>query len=617
MSEDLMEADDLEVMNDEPFFAPASTDMVDGLLGEYRVMRAKVERVAAVMNGPDLAGALHYFAEYAGRNDRHLSSHTVEKLFDVDGAIAHLNAAFWSKAMHLTDVLDVMPQARRDAWHKQIQNPLGEKKDRYSAEWVVEPIPEFNEDNVRSTLLALLTQRETFFAERVDGIFRNLSKTHVTNAPEGFNRRMIIANCVDQWGYVGHSKSGVINDLRCVIARFMGREEPKYDATGAVVRYARERRGEWISVDGGAIRIRCYLVGTAHLEVHPDMAWRLNCVLAQLYPLAIPSQFRERPKKRLKAFQMIGRPLPFAVLARLGALEQAWDLKPNAGFRENNRVVVPGCYDFRYMAGDSSEQVVAETGRVLAALGGTPVSPRRWAFDYNPLEVIKEIVASGCVPDQKAHQFYPTPEKLARIAVDLADVKDGHAVLEPSAGIGGLADLLPADRTTCVEISPLHCKVLEAKGYLVRNFDFLAWADATVARFDRIVMNPPFSDGRWQAHTERAAGMLKPGGRLVAILPASAKNRLSLAGLDCQWHGPYDNEFAGTSVSVVILVAGGVAPAAQAAPRAAPEPAPAAPAPRKPKKAPRAAQVAPDGPQDEPEALEAIAPASEGQNCLF
>lgn len=544
-----------EVVDDDTpeFFAPANTDMIDGLLSEYKAMRAKVERVAAVMNGPDIEGAMCYFAEHAGSNDRHLSQSTVAQLFNLEGAIAHLNAAYWSKAMLLTDVLDLMPQARRDTWYAQIRCPLGSKKHRLDTKWEVEPIPEFSDENVRSTLISLLSQRENFFSERVDGIFQSLSRTHVTNAPEGFGRRMIIAGAIDAWGSVSYAKSGVINDLRCVIARFMGRAEPKWDATSDVVRYARDyRRGEWVSVDGGAIRIRCYAIGTAHLEVHPDMAWRLNCVLAKLYPAAIPSNFRERPKKRLKDFKMIGRPLPFAVLSRLGSLKEARELNPSrAGYRESAWIIVPGCYDF-CNAENSSEHVINEASRVLQALGGTPVSHTRWAFDYDPLEAIREIVASGCVPDQKAHQYYPTPERLARIAVDLAEIGDDDTVLEPSAGMGGLADLLPKERTTCVEISQLHCKVLESKNYEVVHGDFLAWNGG---KFNRIVMNPPFSEGRWQAHTEHAVAMLSPGGRLVAILPAGAKNRIDLPGLDCQWHGPYDNEFAGTSVSVVILVA--------------------------------------------------------------
>jgi len=73
---------------------------------------------------------------------------------------------------------------------------------------------------------------------------------------------------------------------------------------------------------------------------------------------------------------------------------------------------------------------------------------------------------------------------------------------------------------------------------------------------DRIVMNPPFSEGRWHAHVEHAASMLAPTGKLVAILPSGAKNRDGLLpGFTKEWHGPFDGEFAGTSVSVVMLVA--------------------------------------------------------------
>ena len=543
---------DFDLVDDtSTFFAPVSSDLVDGLIGQYQHMRAKVERVAEVMNGPDLDGALHYFAEYAGKQDRHLSSSTVRDMFSLEGAIAHLNASFWSKAMQLTDVLDAMPQQRRNEWHAQIQNPLGQKKDRYSKEWEVEPIPEFTDENVRSTLKGLLLQRETFFAERVDGLFRSLSKTHITNSPEGFGKRMILARAVNEWGGVDHSTAGVINDLRCVIARFMGREEPKWDATSSVVRFARLRRGEWIDVDGGAIRIRVYAVGTAHLEVHPDMAWRLNCVLAKLHPLSIPSQFRERPKKRAKDHKLIGRPLPFAVVARLASLEPARDLNPDHGYRKDTWIKVPGCWDFK---ASSDQQIKAEADRIMESIGGTKVSEFRWAFDYDPTEVVQEIVASGCVPDQKAHQFYPTPERLARIAVDMADIGPDDTCLEPSAGMGGLADLMKqaAEWTHCVEVSPMHCKVLVAKGHSVTQTDFLAWPGQP---HDRIVMNPPFSEGRWQAHTQHAATMVKPGGRLVAILPASAKGKDLLPGFDCTWHGPYDNEFPGTSVSVVILKA--------------------------------------------------------------
>jgi hypothetical protein len=49
--------------------------------------------------------------------------------------------------------------------------------------------------------------------------------------------------------------------------------------------------------------------------------------------------------------------------------------------------------------------------------------------------------------------------------------------------------------------------------------------------------------------------MLAAAGRLVAILPASAKGKDVLPGLALEWSRVYENEFAGTSVDVVILVA--------------------------------------------------------------
>lgn len=89
--------------------------------------------------------------------------------------------------------------------------------------------------------------------------------------------------------------------------------------------------GEWHVVDGGALRIRVYKKGTAHLEVHPDMAWRLNHALAHLYPLAIPAQHRQRPARRAKDFPLMQRLLPFEVLdliVRSLTLEQALEKGP-------------------------------------------------------------------------------------------------------------------------------------------------------------------------------------------------------------------------------------------------------------------------------------------------
>lgn len=531
---------EFEIVEDRDFFAPVESDLIDGLIGQYQAARRNIDRLSELIDG-DLGNVVHYFIEGNAGDDSFHRSLYVDRLFQKPGAVAALNSAYWSKALSLTDVYDCMPQARRDEWNKSIRE---------------QSTPDFDETTVRSTLSGLLAARQKFFAERVDGIFRNLSHEHVTNCPEGFNRRMILAYVLNEWGSTDSGRCGLINDLRAVIARFMGRDEPKWNATDSVVRAASRRTGEWVSLDGGALRLRVYKKGTAHLEVHPDMAYRLNQVLAHLHPTAIPSEFRTKPKKRSKEFTMLRRPLPFAVVTELASLRVAYEPIKDS-LRERTREI-PNTRRFDVHPEDANVRREAE--RVLEAIGGVRMG-KHWTyfqFDYEPTSVIAEIVASGCIPDKVSHQFYPTPESIASVCRDLADIEEAHSVLEPSAGQGDLAAMLPKERTTCVEISPLHCAILRARGFQTIEADFLSWAGEslrTEKRFDRIVMNPPFSDGRWQSHLDAAVSLLAAGGRLVAVLPVSAKNRHTLPGMSCEWSQVYANEFAGTGASVCILVA--------------------------------------------------------------
>lgn len=538
---------DVVITEAEEFFAPASTDMVDGLVAEYRKDRERIEAVDAFLSGDGFRQALGYYIA-GNREELHglRATPATERLFRLDGAIRALNAAHWDKTLRLTDVLDYMPAKRREEWFEQI-----EKMDT----------PDFEEDTVRATLGGLLAQRMDFLAEKVDGIFQALSRSHVTNQPEGFSKRLILTGVTNDYGGYGSRQAGHINDLRQIIAKFMGRDEPGYNASNRLVEIARaHHRGEWMDVDGGALRVRCYLNGNAHIEIHPDIAWRLNQILAHLHPAAIPSRFRTRPKKERKAREhtLMDRPLPFAVLDMLDQMKEVRTVP--AKNRWGEVVAEPvttnrNSLEFGY--GGWSKHVVAEACRVLESIGGVRMRSDQgswWEFDYPPKEVIKRIVVEGSIPDQKSHQFYPTPESVAREAVELAEIGPDDECLEPSAGVGGLADLMPKERTQCVEISPLHCQILREKGFRVIEGDFLKIAPS-MAKFDRVVMNPPYSEGRWQAHLEAAASLVATGGRLVAILPASAKGKTLLPGFDHKWSRVYSNEFSGTSVSVVILSA--------------------------------------------------------------
>lgn len=517
------------------FFAPTSSSALDVLLGQYRQARDNIERVADFMAGQGMTDAAAYFI--AGNKERfHRFTPSAGDLFSRDAAIPALNAAYWKQALNLTDVLDYMPDAKRRAWFEQIEQM---------------ETPDFEEATVRATLSSLLAQRMDFLAEMVDGIFRGLSGEHVTNVPEGFRRRMIIQGVMSDYGMTGR-RAGLVHDLRSVIAKLMARGQPHYNVNAQMLNYCRARRGEWQAVDGGALRVRVYANGNAHLEVHPEIAHQLNRILAHLHPAAIPSRFRTAPDRtaKLKDFELMERPLPFAVL----------DLLSDGKFYPAGTVIPLGYgkkreypeHTFSPSYREKDKHVAKAAGEVLEAIGGVK-DGGSYVFDYNAEEVIREVIATGVIPDHKSHQYYPTPQRLAAEAVALAEIGAEHWCLEPSAGQGAIAEMMPADRTLCVEVSPLHCIVLEAKELDWHCIDFLSMAPEP--RFDRIVMNPPFSQGRAAAHVQHAAKMLAPGGRLVAILPASFAGKDLLPGMACTWSRIYENEFKGASIDVVILTA--------------------------------------------------------------
>ena len=520
------------------FFAPAPTDLLDGLLGQYRAQRLQIDQIHAAMWDHGLGSVVSFFI--AGNSDGRGYRYDpgARDLFRREGAIKALDAHYWDRALKMTDVLDLMPKKRRDEWFESIRSMT---------------TPEFDDESVRSTMHDMLASRAQFFAERVDGIFRGLSREHITNRPEGFGKRMILRNVVNSYGLSGDDQD-YINDLRCIIAKFMGRDEPGWDATRGAVEAARRQPGEWFRLDGGALKLRVYMKGTGHLEVHPDMAWRLNAVLASIHPAAIPAQFREPPKRKAKDVPVIDKPLPFAVVSALAGMKSGYRFQRNENQdkwrREFNRITVHNSLIFEQEHG---KHTLAQAEAALFAIGAVKDDQDRlYRFDYPPSPVLDLIVTSGCIPDQKSHQFYPTPEALVRKAVELAEIGLDHQCLEPSAGTGCLVEMMPTARTVCVEISELHCKVLAAKGYHAECADFLRWRAGS---FNRVVMNPPFDQGRWRAHLEHAASMLRDGGRLVAILPEGARRKADLLpGMCLQWHGPYENQFPSTSVSVVILV---------------------------------------------------------------
>lgn len=133
---------------------------------------------------------------------------------------------------------------------------------------------------------------------------------------------------------------------------------------------------------------------------------------------------------------------------------------------------------------------------------------------------VKELERAMVGRNNDGFDFFPTPADTADEMVEAAGIEPGMTVLEPSAGWGHIAERIreAGAEPDVGEIATDRRELLEAKGFNVIGRDFL---DMT-GTWDRIIMNPPFSDGRDIAHVRHAFELLKPGGRLVAIMGESA-----------------------------------------------------------------------------------------------
>lgn len=120
-------------------------------------------------------------------------------------------------------------------------------------------------------------------------------------------------------------------------------------------------------------------------------------------------------------------------------------------------------------------------------------------------------------------QFYPTPQKV--IDIMLSDLRlSGKHVLEPSCGDGRLMVAIKragAASVTGIEFDRDRADKARMWGMPVQWANFLVTIPNPV--FDLVIMNPPFYGRHYAKHVRHALRFLKPGGTLIAILPATAR----------------------------------------------------------------------------------------------
>ena len=211
-----------------------------------------------------------------------------------------------------------------------------------------------------------------------------------------------------------------------------------------------------------------------------------------------------------------------------------------------------------FLEGKLDRKTYLDVNKVLESIGGEWNKREKChIFKCDVEDILAEIINTGefepALDKKKVLNFFPTPAKLARRLVELAEVNITSKVLEPSAGRGAIIDAL-APFTSSISFVEIdkgnydYC-CLEFIGERVGayNGDFLTPNLFKNNSFDRVVMNPPFAiKGSPQCdidHVRRAFEYLKPGGILVSVVSESPFFREnSKSVLFRQWLNELDAE---------------------------------------------------------------------------
>ncbi|MCW1830136.1 DUF4942 domain-containing protein [Enterobacter asburiae] len=460
-----------------------------------------------------------------------------------------LRSDYWKRVMALTDVLSVMDAEKKKAWDKQFT------ADRYFNPPQV--IPEFTLDAVTSTVVSLLNDRNQFMHERVYGVFKSLSVHHKTNKAFGFSTRMITTGACSRERYpsgkfiteVRESGLEALSELRVVCAFFRGEKLMPVHDTKKLVEQALEHEGfgQWSAFDGNSLRFRLFKNGSLHIEVHPDIAGKLNSILAAYIPLALPADRSAHARKTVKVFPVLKNCIDFHSRMLIG------DLTVNKTVREG-KPAWSIWLSSTLLAENAGKNTVADVLRFM----GAKLDRHSAEFDFDPSEPLRHVARMGDVPDVVSHQFYPSSRTLSEYVDSLLGPGEGDTLLEPSAGQGGLLQAIsPTVDITCVELDALNCEILRARGYQeVTEGDFLAWSQKNATRkFSCVALNPPFADRRAQLHLAAAASHLVPGGRLAAVLPLPLEKQdlLPADSFFMQLGEVFHKQFADTAISVRVL----------------------------------------------------------------
>lgn len=528
------------------FLPTLATPAVDELLLAYERGATDMRRLHKQLMSDETRPILECFADgaeaYKKANVKGFWAMEFLELFNLDRAINARQEKFWFQLFDLCNLTNILPA---DLWEQWSDSFTGWRTFKSNGKSAL-GMPQFNRTNVFTVISLIEGHRANFFSMRIDAIWRALSGYHVTNWGGAFHKRFIMNNVFNEWGSVDHDKMRVVQDLYNACTTIMtGAEDPFYKVAGALESARGDHCGQWVEVIEGVLRIKGFMVGTLHAEIHPEIANRLNIALAYLHPNCLPDEAiikRPRRKAGFGSRELIQATVPPQVRYYLRMTRQQQD--------DN------GLWRLRFCKETPTAPKIGPTVKmmiddVLGQVGGMRDGDDH-LFDYAPADVIAELVATGEVPEKVSHQFYSTSADLAQEFVAWVGVESDAVCYETSAGTGGIAKHMPL-QTYCVEVDRLRALSLDRQGFEVTQADFLKLKPSDlVGEVDAVLMNPPFAGRAWQDHFEHAVQFVRQGGVIGAILPEGAVRKMpSVMGLEVTYSEPLRNRFKDASISVV------------------------------------------------------------------
>ena len=178
-------------------------------------------------------------------------------------------------------------------------------------------------------------------------------------------------------------------------------------------------------------------------------------------------------------------------------------------------------------AGQLDRKLYESVNKVLECMGGKwNRKAKGHVFDADPADALDAVLLTGEITDvKKEFQFFETPGSLAARMAEMADIKPTDDILEPSAGRGAIVVALRKYRfrsLTMFELSRENYAFLSGLKLGTALHDDFLKEDCGGFKFDKIVMNPPFSRSQDCDHVTHAYSMLRTPGLLVAIMSEGA-----------------------------------------------------------------------------------------------